>query len=149
RMRPPCVVRSERRGQMKQSEKRARLSRRAFLHQGALASLGVGLLPVTGGAQPLPHTKAEVRRKAPLGNTGIQRSDISFGSSRLRAGEETLVLHACDRGINYFDTADSYTGGDAEVTLGNALRGRRDKVYIASKVQAGANARQEELMATL
>jgi predicted aldo/keto reductase-like oxidoreductase len=90
-----------------------------------------------------------VRRYVPLGHTGIRISDISFGSSRLHAGEEALVLHACDRGINYFDTADSYTGGDAEVTLGNALRGKRDKVCIASKVQAEATARQEALMAAL
>jgi predicted aldo/keto reductase-like oxidoreductase len=143
------MVRWRRREQVKQSEKRAKLGRRAFLRQGALASLGMGLLPVTGRAQPLPHAKAEVRRQVQLGRTGIRMSDISFGSSRLRAGEEALVLHACERGINYFDTADSYTGGDAEVTLGNALRGKRDKVYIASKVQAAADARQEELMATL
>ena len=134
---------------MKQSEKSARLGRRAFLRQGALASLGMGLFPLTGGAQPLPHASVEVRRYVPVGHTGIRISDISFGSSRLRAGEEALVLHACDRGINYFDTADSYTGGDAEVTLGNALHGKRDKVYIASKVQAGADERQEALMATL
>jgi predicted aldo/keto reductase-like oxidoreductase len=134
---------------VKQSGKSARLGRRAFLRRGVLASLGMGLFPAASGAQPLPHASAEVRRYVPLGHTGIQISDISFGSSRLRAGEEALVLHACDRGINYFDTADSYTGGDAEVTLGNALRGKRDKVYIASKVQAGADERQEALMATL
>jgi hypothetical protein len=32
---------------MKQSEKTERLSRRVFLHRGALASLGIGLFPVT------------------------------------------------------------------------------------------------------
>jgi len=109
----------------------------------------MGVFPLMGGAQPLPHASTPVRRYVPLGHTGIRMSDISFGSSRLNTGEEALVLHACDRGINYFDTADSYTGGDAEVTLGNALRGKRDKVYIASKVQADAAARQEALMATL
>src|SRR5215831_15664908 len=134
---------------VKQAGKSAWLGRRAFLRRGVLASLGVGLLPMTGGAQPLPGARAEVCRYVPLGHTGIRMSDIAFGSSRLRGGEEALVQHACDRGINYFDTADSYTGGDAEVTLGNALRGKRDKVYIASKVQAGADERQEALMATL
>jgi len=134
---------------VKKSGKSAKLGRRAFLRRGVLASLGMGLFSVTSGAQPPPHASTEVHRYAPLGQTGIRISDISFGSSRLRAGEEALVQHACDRGINYFDTADSYTGGDAEVTLGNALRGKRDKVYIASKVQANADARQDALMATL
>jgi hypothetical protein len=90
-----------------------------------------------------------VRRYVPLGNTGIKMSDISFGASRLGAGEENLVRHAFDRGINYFDTAESYTGGDSESTIGNALLGKRDKVYLTSKVSAGATERKESLMATL
>ena len=126
-----------------------RLSRRAFLRRGALASFGVGLFPFTGGAQQLPQARAEVRRYVPLGRTGIQISDISFGASRLDAGEEAIVLHAFEHGINYFDTAESYSGGDSERTIGNALRGKRDKVYITSKVGAGATDRKEALMATL
>jgi len=90
-----------------------------------------------------------VRRYVPLGNTGIKMSDISFGASRLGAGEENLVRHAFDRGINYFDTAESYTGGESESTIGNALLGKRDKVYITSKVTAGAAERKEELMMSL
>jgi predicted aldo/keto reductase-like oxidoreductase len=126
-----------------------RLSRRAFLHRGALASFGVGLFPFTGRAQQLPQTRAEVRRYVPLGRTGIQISDISFGASRLNAGEEAIVQHAFERGINYFDTAESYSGGDSESTIGNALRGKRDKVYVTSKVEAGATDRKDALMATL
>src|SRR5262245_35408105 len=106
---------------MKQSEKHEGLSRRAFLRQGALASFGVGLLPFAGGAGQLPQDRAEVRRYVPLGRTGIQISDISFGASRLDAGQEAIVLHAFERGINYFDTADSYSGGDSERTIGNEI----------------------------
>ena len=134
---------------MKPSGKPERLSRRAFLHRGALASVGVGLLPFTGRAGQLPEARAEVRRYVPLGRTGIQLSDISFGASRLDAGQEAIVLHAFERGINYFDTAESYSGGDSERTIGNALRGKRDKVYITSKVEAGATDRKETLMAAL
>jgi uncharacterized protein len=126
-----------------------RLSRRAFLRRGALASFGVGLFPLAGGAGQLPQARAEVRRYVPLGRTGIQISDISFGASRLDAGEEAIVQHAFERGINYFDTAESYSGGDSERTIGHALRGKRDKVYITSKVHAGASDRKEALMATL
>jgi predicted aldo/keto reductase-like oxidoreductase len=126
-----------------------RLSRRAFLRRGALASFGVGLFPLAGGAGQLPQARAEVRRYVPLGRTGIQISDISFGASRLDAGEEAIVQHAFEHGINYFDTAESYSGGDSERTIGHALRGKRDKVYITSKVHAGASDRKEALMATL
>jgi len=134
---------------MKHSEKTVRLSRRAFLHRGALASVGMGLFPLTSRAQRLSPARAEVRRYVPLGNTGIKMSDISFGASRLGAGEENLVRHAFDRGINYFDTAESYTGGESESTIGNALLGKRDKVYITSKVSSGATESKESLMTTL
>src|SRR5262249_50461968 len=81
--------------------------------------------------------------------TGIQISDIAFGSSRLRAGEENLVRHACDRGINYFDTADSYTGGGGGGTPRKTPPRKRGKGDIASKVQAGADEGQDALMASL
>lgn len=134
---------------MKRSGKSERLSRRVLLRRGALASVGIGLFPLLGRAQQQPQARAEVRRYVPLGNTGIKMSDISFGASRLGAGEENLVRHAFDRGVNYFDTAESYTGGDSESTIGNALLGKRDKVYMTSKLSAGATERQASFMAAL
>ena len=134
---------------MEPSGNNAQLKRRTFLRRGALASVGMGLFPLTGSTQSLPQTSAQVRRYVPLGNTGIKMSDISFGASRLGAGEENIVRHAFDRGINYFDTAESYTGGESESTIGNALQGKRDKVCITSKVSAGASDRKAELMTTL
>jgi len=76
-------------------------------------------------------------------------SDVSFGGSRLGANEGKLVAHALDRGINYFDTADSYSGGDSETTVGAALRGKRDRVYIASKTWANAADRADSMMHSL
>ena len=57
--------------------------------------------------------------------------------------------HALDRGINYFDTADSYSAGASEHAIGRALEGRRDKVYIASKFQAGRDQTRVSLMRAL
>jgi predicted aldo/keto reductase-like oxidoreductase len=71
-----------------------------------------------------------------LGRTGLRVGDIGFGSSRL-SGDEAVVRHALDRGIDYFDTAEDYTGGASEETLGRALSGVREKVTLASKVAAG------------
>ncbi len=125
------------------------LDRRAFLRRSALASVGMGLFSSAAHPQAPAPVKTEVRRYMPLGTTGIKMSDISFGASRLGAGEEDLVRHALERGVNYFDTAESYTGGESESTIGRALHGKRDKVYLTSKVSAGATERRGALMETL
>ena len=53
---------------------------------------------------------------------------------RIDAGGTTAVVSAAiDAGINFFDTADIYGGGQSEEYLGRALKGRRDKVLIATK----------------
>jgi uncharacterized protein len=122
--------------------------RREFLRRGASAGLAAGLLPLLPAAAETPRPEPAVRRLALLGRTGLRIADISFGSSRLR-GDEQVVLHALERGINYFDTADSYTGGESERTIGRALRGRRDQVLLASKVKCGANDDRQRLMAAL
>ena len=109
-----------------------------------------GVIPITSAvaSQPAP-TAGEVRRYVRLGRTGLEISDVSFGSSRLRRGGEYLIHHAFDRGINYFDTADGYSAGASEHAIGRALEGRRDKVYIASKFQAGADESRVSLMRAL
>ncbi|MEE9254189.1 MAG: aldo/keto reductase, partial [Pseudomonadales bacterium] len=90
-----------------------------------------------------------MRRYVTLGRTGLEVSDISFGASRLRPGQEDLVRHALDRGVNYFDTAEGYTGGSSQKVIGNALRGERDKVYLVSKMVARASERADSMMRTL
>ena len=56
-----------------------------------------------------------------------------FGA-RLDAAETAAVVDAAlDAGITFFDTAESYGGGESEVFLGRALQGRRDRVVIATK----------------
>ncbi len=125
------------------------LGRRELLQRGALAGLGLGLTPLGAWAAPAPPGEPRVRRYTTLGRTGIRMSDVSFGSSSLGAGEGDLVRHALDRGVNYFDTADSYRGGDSEATLGEALRGKRDRVSIASKTWASPSERRDALMRAL
>ena len=83
-----------------------------------------------------------------LGNTGLVVSRLAFGAMTFSSGnrdlpavykvEETiadrLVGQALDAGINFFDTADVYAGGQSEEILGRALSSRRDEVVIATKV---------------
>jgi hypothetical protein len=126
-----------------------RLGRRELLQRGALAGLGMSLLPLRASAQPAPRGAGKVQRYVTLGRTGMQISDISFGGSRLGAGEGDVVRHALDRGINYFDIADSYRGGDSETTVGEVLRGKRDRVYLASKTYASPGDRRDSTMRSL
>lgn len=83
-----------------------------------------------------------------LGKTDISVSKLCVGCMSFgKAGTmhdwtldeektEYLVRHALDPGINFFDTANSYSAGTSEEYLGRALRSSipRDKVVIASKV---------------
>lgn len=126
------------------------LKRRSFLRLGALTGLASGIsLPGFATDKVKSGTSAGVQRYVTLGRTGLKIADISFGSSRLRNGEEHLVEHAFDQGINYFDTAESYTGGRSEVVIGNALKGKRDKVILATKMAVGTRTRSDTIMHSL
>ena len=85
--------------------------------------------------------------KRMLGKTGEQLSILGFGGftlSGLTPDEAGRVVDKVfDRGVNYFDVAPSY--GNAEVRLGPALRGKRDRVFLACKtlMRDGAGAERE------
>ena len=78
----------------------------------------------------------------PLGSTGLEVSELAFGCSRLgafwqgrSAREGVRAVHeALDAGITFFDTADCYARGLSERVLARALRGRRDRAVVATKV---------------
>jgi len=122
------------------------LDRRDFLIRGA-GALGAGLLGTAGASAFAADGEPRVRRYVPLGRTGMEISDISFGSSR--TSNPDVVRHAFERGVNYFDSADGYKGGDSEEAIGEALAGFRDRVFITSKTKAGADAERGEMMKAL
>jgi predicted aldo/keto reductase-like oxidoreductase len=125
----------------------SRIDRREFLRRGALLGASLGLQPLAASGA-IPELPPRVRGRRTLGRTGLEVSDIGFGSSSL-SGDVALVHHALERGITYFDTAESYTGGDAEETLGRALEGRRNDVVLASKTTASSGATRAEIMTAL
>jgi predicted aldo/keto reductase-like oxidoreductase len=122
------------------------MGRRDFLVRGA-GAVGAGLLGTAGVDAFAAPPEPRVRRYAPLGRTGMKIADISFGSSRMQ--DANVVRHAFERGINYFDTAERYQGGDSETAIGEALHDVRDRVYLASKTKAGPNAKRAEMMLSL
>lgn len=86
-----------------------------------------------------------------LGKWGLKVSEIAIGSwmtdlNGLGAAETARqsIRAAYDAGVNFFDCADAYSGGEAEKFLGNALRDYRRSSYVVSSkvffpVGRGAN----------
>jgi predicted aldo/keto reductase-like oxidoreductase len=88
-------------------------------------------------AHPDPAWEGSVVRSyRPLGSTGINMSDISFGGAGI--SDPDVVTRAVERGINYFDTSPDYSQTGSEQVIGKALKPHRDKVFIASKFCTGA-----------
>ena len=121
--------------------------RRRFLKNSALVSAGSVIATSGQAITPPPRVKnAEVQSYRRLGKTELKISDISFGSSRLREGEEHLVEHALARGINYIDTAEGYTQGQSETVIGRALKGKRDQAFLVSKTITRASTSADSMM---
>ena len=78
-------------------------------------------------------------RRVPLGTTGIQVSELCFGTMTFgRESDEATsaeVYARCrEAGIDFFDCANVYAGGDSERILGKLLAHERDQVILTSKV---------------
>jgi aryl-alcohol dehydrogenase-like predicted oxidoreductase len=74
----------------------------------------------------------------PLGNSGVKVSAVGLGCNqfggRVSQEETTRIVHrAIDLGINFLDTANVYNNGRSEEVLGVALKGKWDKVVLATK----------------
>lgn len=81
--------------------------------------------------------------KRVLGKSGLQVSKLGLGLWAIGGsmwGEVDdresldLISAALEMGINFFDTADVYGDGHSEVLLGKAMKGRRDKFILATKI---------------
>jgi aryl-alcohol dehydrogenase-like predicted oxidoreductase len=80
-----------------------------------------------------------------LGNTGVIVSELALGTMQFGAkmnmgnlGQDDttrMVKLALDKGINFIDTADVYSLGESETLLGNALKGIRKEIILATKVR--------------
>jgi len=123
-----------------------RSNRRTFLKRAGAYSglLGVGSIlkydtqlfllrkaPAHDGPPRADWAGATVKEYRPLGRTGWRMSDISFGSSSLT--DPDVLRLALDRGVNYVDTSPDYSDSQSERAVGQAIKGRRDKVFVASK----------------
>jgi aryl-alcohol dehydrogenase-like predicted oxidoreductase len=75
-----------------------------------------------------------------LGRTGVSVSPLALGTMMFGpwGNNDTqdsirVIHHALDAGINFVDTADVYSDGESERIVGEALKGRRDDIVLATK----------------
>jgi aryl-alcohol dehydrogenase-like predicted oxidoreductase len=125
-------------------------SRREFLTASALTSLALPAVAHASIDTPKPEAKASapassstapVIRKRKLGKTGLEVSEVAFGC--MITSDQSVIERAADLGVNLFDTARGYQGGNNERLVGAALKGRRDKVFISTK--SGGKTKEEAL----
>jgi len=81
-----------------------------------------------------------------LGKSGIEVSEIGLGlwaagggdwgaaNTEADAASLAAIEAALDNGVTFFDTADIYGGGHSEALLGKAMKGRRDRFVVATKI---------------
>ena len=82
-----------------------------------------------------------------LGRSGLKVSALSMGTMTLGSNKEgpigsvglkegkRLIDQCLDAGVNLIDTANVYTRGSSEEIIGEALKGKRDKVVVATKAR--------------
>ena len=88
-----------------------------------------------------------------LGKSGVQVSELSFGAWVTFAQQitektaEKLMTIAYDAGVNFFDNAEAYANGKAEIVMGRILKRRgwgRDTFLVSSKVFWGGDLPNQE-----
>jgi uncharacterized protein len=110
-------------------------SRRKFLQAGLV-------LPAAGFVAAyhpdvFSQTAAGVAYRT-LGKTGLKVSSVGSGVGVMP--DPDVIARAIDLGVNYFDTARGYGEGKSEQITGAAIKGKRDKVVLASKTDARTKA---------
>ena len=142
--------------------RRAELSRRSFLESGGVlaGAAALGWLPASAGAAQEPGAPVKDDPAADLGpipqrvlgRTGVKVSILGLGTACMGEGPQdanecaSVFAEAIDRGITYVDTARIY--GDAETALGQVLKTRRDKVFLATKCMTDTAADAEKSFTT-
>jgi hypothetical protein len=103
-------------------------SRRKFLKAGLI-------LPAAGlvsahNSYAFSKTPVDIAYRV-LGKTGLKVSSVGSGVGI--EPDPQVIARAIDLGVNYFDTARMYGNGNSERITGTALKGKRDKVVLATK----------------
>ena len=109
------------------------ISRRNFLKVSLGSAVAVG-----SGKTFANVTEDVVIPKRKFGRHADELTVVGFGGHTLYLSgsqkEANEIVHiAVDHGINFFENSWDYHGGEAEVYMGEALKGKRDKVFLMTK----------------
>jgi len=110
-------------------------SRRRFLQAG-IALPAANLLSSASAETFSPSTEGLSYRT--LGKTGLKVTSVGCAAGSIP--DPDILARALDLGINYYDTARIYGQGKSEQILGRALKGKRDKILLASKTYSNTKA---------
>ncbi len=134
--------------------KQNNIDRRNFLKTMGAAGLGSALVGCKGKAenQQKPTepeaSKASQEQKYPqiprrkLGKTGVKVPCLSFGTLRVDTENQILLRKTLQWSVNYWDTAYSYSGGNAELGIGKFLSKNPDvrkKLFLVTKASGARN----------
>jgi predicted aldo/keto reductase-like oxidoreductase len=118
--------------------------RRGFLERAGWLSAGVAFSESVLNAQTAPplelsNTGPDDIPRKPFGRTKESLSVIglggfSLGSAPTQDEAVNIVHEAIDAGVTFFDNAWEYHDGKSEEWMGHGLKGRRDKVFLMTKV---------------
>lgn len=105
-------------------------SRRKFLQAG-LALPAAGLVSNNSLSSLLPMAPPGGLSYRTLGKTGLKVTSVGCAAGSYP--DQEILARALNLGINYYDTARIYGQGKSEQELGRAIKGKRDKIVLASK----------------
>ena len=113
--------------------------RRRLLKAGLVAAGTIAAAPLAQTSASAVATSPDEIPLRPLGRTGERVSILGLGGYHLGTlpgvdDAVRLVHEAIDAGVRFFDNAWEYHDGRSEEWLGRALEGRRDRVFLMTKV---------------
>ncbi|MFC1513671.1 aldo/keto reductase [candidate division KSB1 bacterium] len=113
------------------------ITRRDMMRLSAAGIVGT-VLPKELSRKPQQVSKPKIKEFRTLGRTGIRVSDVGLGAGVPQ--DASLVNYVLNMGVNYIDTAERYSGGQSEKSIGLAIKGRpRKDIYITTKLAVNQN----------
>jgi len=113
------------------------LNRRQFLKLGLAGATATALAPGLMSDLNASETSSPAQGTNPvyrtLGRTGLQITVVSFGA--MLTPEPEVIRASLEYGVNYIDTARRYMGGKNEEIVAKAIKGVRQKLFLATKTK--------------
>jgi len=112
-----------------------RMGRRKFMKTISSTLLGIAVPNILKVRSSLGKSdKAPTLEYRTLGKTGLKVTAVSMGV--MNCSDPSVLHRAFDLGINFYDTAPSYMRGTNEEMVGKVFQGKREKVFIQTKLHA-------------